>query len=302
MSAHYAAMHWKQPLDKDTGKRRYICIPFNRLPKEKEGDGFDSLDSEVDKRRKWITDNILEKSNEEIVHNPEIMNYLRELGSDLNINAFALNWYREDGSINDEIEEANYLMKRVVDQLSITKADQNPRRIPLYLTSTQFEPDLYGTCALHFMERLHLNPAKQDLFVLRNVVMSPFPTEKNFIGGLMDYLETVITKEVKETIWPRNRPGSYHVNFLMYGTDEIFLDFLTSFHQATQRQQIILSVDLESGKKAQYAQLKTDNPLTEIAWLSDKKEDIKATILKMLAGGHPVLKGAIAVKDKETGE
>lgn len=289
-------------MDKDTGKRRYICIPFNRLPKEKEGNGYDSLDPEVDKRREWITNNILEKSNEEIVEDPKIMDYLRELGSDLNINAFALNWYREDGSINDEIEEANYLMKRVVDQLSITKADQNPQGIPLYLTSTQFEPDLYGTCALHFMKRLHLNPAKQDLFVLRNVVMSPFPTEKNFIGGLMDYLETVITKEVKETLWPRNRPGSYHVNFLMYGTDEIFLDFLTSFHQATQRQQIILSADLDSGKKAQYVQLKTDNPLTEIAWLSDKKEDIKATIIEMLAGKHPILKGSIAVKDKETGE
>ena len=64
------------------------------------------------------------------MHNPEIMVYLRELGSDLNVNAVALNWYREDGSINDEIEEANYLMKRVVDQLSITKADQNRGTFP----------------------------------------------------------------------------------------------------------------------------------------------------------------------------
>jgi len=29
----------------------------------------------------------------------------------------------------------------------------------------------------------------------------------------------------------------------MYGTDELFLDFMASFHQATQRQQIILSAD-----------------------------------------------------------
>lgn len=78
---------------------------------------------------------------------------------------------------------------------------------------------------------------------MRNVVMNPYQTEKNFIGGLMDYLESVIIEKVKSILWPRNRPGNYHINFLMYGTDELFLDFMASFHQATQRQQIILSAD-----------------------------------------------------------
>lgn len=230
------------------------------------------------------------------------MGYLRELGSDLNINAFALNWYREDGKLNDEIEEANYLMKRVVDRLSITEADQNPRKIPLYLTSTQFEPELYGECAQHFMDRLYLTRAQQDLYVLRNVVMSPFPTEKNFISSLMNYFQDVINEEVKNTLWPRNRRGSYNVIFLMRGTDEIFLDFLTGFHQATQRQQIILSADLDSEKKAQYAQLKKDNPLADIAWQSTEKVDIETKVTETLDNKKPTLMGKVAVKDEETGE
>jgi len=39
-----------------------------------------------------------------------------------------------------------------------------------------------------------------DLFVMRNVVMNPYQTEKNFIGGLMDYLESVIIEKVKSIL------------------------------------------------------------------------------------------------------
>lgn len=292
LSAHYAAMHYEEAKFADK-KKHYICIPFNRLPSEKKGSG--SLSSEVDERRKFIRDNILKQPNEKISQNTATMDYLRELGSDLNINAFSLNWYREDGERNHDLEEANYFMKRIVDRLSITSSAGNPRDIPLYLTSTQFSPDLYGECAQHFMKRLDLTPAPQDLFVLRNVVMSPFPTDGGFINDLMVDFETVIEQEVKKS-WERNKRGSHDAVFLLRGTDEIFLDYHTCFHRATQRQQLILSVTIDDPKaRKEYVDLKHKQPW-EIAFKSSSPIDLEDLVKQAGENKKPTIEGFIGMK------
>ena len=256
-------MHYEEAEGREK-KKHYICIPFNRLPLEKQGYG--SLSSKLNERRKIIREKILGKSNEELSKNEKIsenegtMDYIRELGSDLNINTFSLNWYDEEGTLNHDLEEANYFMKRIVDRLSITGSSADPTKIPLYLTSTSFTPELYGECAQHFMKRLDVTPAPQDLFVIRNVVMSPFPTDGTFINHLMEGFETVIEQEVKKS-WERNKRGSYEALFLMRGTDEIFLDYQTSFHRATQRQQLILSATIDDPKaKTEYQAPKNGQP------------------------------------------
>lgn len=82
------------------------------------------------------------------------------------------------------MRRTNYFMQRIVESLSVDSPGDDPTKIPLYLTSTEFSHDLYGECATKFKERLGLEDGKQDLFVLRNVVMSPFLTEKDFIAEL----------------------------------------------------------------------------------------------------------------------
>ncbi|DAA78911.1 TPA_exp: Uncharacterized protein A8136_2696 [Trichophyton benhamiae CBS 112371] len=295
LSAHYAAMHYEEETDPVKKKKHYICIPFNRLPMEHAGYG--SLSPEVNARRKHIQENILEKTNEELMKSKDDMKYLRELGSDLNINAFALNWYREDGTLNDDLEEANYFMKRIVDRLSITSSAGNPREIPLYLTSTQFSKELYGECAQNFMKRLHLAPAAEDLFVLRNVVMSPFPTHKKFICSLMEVFEKVIEEEVKN-VWERNKRGKYQGVFLMRGTDEIFLDYHTSFHQATRRQQIILAAKLDDNEMEEYVELK-ENQSGEIAFQSKDPFDLEGFVEEVKNDKNPTLKGIIGIRQKD---
>ncbi|EIT74353.1 hypothetical protein AO1008_03931 [Aspergillus oryzae 100-8] len=275
LSAWYAAMHVRQPLD-NKGQRRYIIIPFNPLPIEKKG--YHSLDPEVDDRRQVIFDTI---------------------GSDLNINAFAINWYREDGKLNTDLEEANYLMRRVVNRLSITKSSGNPSKIPLFLTSTQFEPALYGQCAQNFMQRLGLNACAQDLWVVRNVVMSPFPTDQDFIRKIMEKLEEVIIDEVK---WcrKRNDPKSREIEFLLRGTDEVFLDFQTSFHAATQRQQIILAANLEPTVKATYIGLKSQNRECDFSFKSNKPQDLEGLIRSISEGTKEKVAGHIEVRGTKT--
>jgi hypothetical protein len=158
---------------------------------------------EAEKRR--IRREIVEKTNARIVADDQkrpdhlkAMKLMRELGSDLNINAFALNFRHDDGTLNDDIEEANYLMQRVVERLSVDSPTDDPTKIPLYLTSTEFSNEDYGHCKDHFQKRLGLPPdSPQNLMVLRNVVMSPFPTDGNFTNELARILKEVIIEETQ---------------------------------------------------------------------------------------------------------
>ncbi|KAE8143547.1 pyridoxal phosphate-dependent transferase [Aspergillus pseudotamarii] len=307
LSAWYAAMHIRQDFKEDAWEfrdldydnkvhkhRYYIVIPFNPLAVEKE-EGVHSLSKRAEERRRDIYTDLIDKDNAQVSKNEQSMTWLRKLGSDLNINAFTINWYREDGQLNTDLEEANYLMRRVVNRLSITTTRGNPNEVPLFLTSTQFEPALYGQCAQNFMSRLGLTPCAQDLWVLRNVVMSPFPTDKGFINKIMELFEDIIIDEVR---WCRKRNSlkDKHVEFLLRGTDEVFLDFQTSFHAATQRQQILLAAKLESTVQGRYITLKAEHSECDFVFTSDATQNIEGLIKRMEQGESPEIAGHIKLR------
>ena len=186
---------------KDTS---FIVVPFNLLPSEKVKG---STPQKVEEERQKIRDHILDKSNKELVEadaqkpdNDKAMVLLRAIGSDLNINAFALNFRYSNGTMNRDVEEANYLNRRVVERLSVDSPHDDPTSMEFFLTSTEFTQSLYGKCADTFKRRLELEVDQTDLFVLRNVIMSPFPTEGNFIGKMVDVFRKVVEEEVEVRI------------------------------------------------------------------------------------------------------
>lgn len=187
----------------------YVCVPLNLLPAERKAlqdpnNTPESYDKAVNEEKQKIRDRILNKSNQQIIDedadrspDDKAMVLLRALGSDLNINAFALNFRHSDGTLNDDVEEANYLNRRVVEALSVDSPEDDPTKIPFYLTSTEFEHELYGECARHFKKRLGLAQDELSLMVLRNVLMTPFPTEGNFIDKMVGIFQEVIEREVE---------------------------------------------------------------------------------------------------------
>lgn len=55
----------------------------------------------------------------------------------------------------------------------------------------------YSECAQHFKKRLGLYQDDVDLVVMRNVVMSPWPTDGNFIAKLIGEFRKVLEEEVE---------------------------------------------------------------------------------------------------------
>ncbi len=179
----------------------FVVMPLNELPSDVEPG---STPEKVETERQKIRDQVLQKINQEIVsedeHRPEedkALTLLRALGSDLNINAFSTVWRYVDGKLNTEVEEANYFNLRVIQRLSVDSPEDDPTEIPFYLTSTTCELEQYGECAQHFKKRLGLYVDKEDLVVMRNVVMSPWPTDGNFIARLVEEFKRVLNEEVK---------------------------------------------------------------------------------------------------------
>ena len=184
-----------------TKETSFVVVPFNMLPSESR-DG--ATPEDVEEERQKIRDRILLKSNQELMDedakrpdDDKAIKLLRALGSDLNINAFACNFRLSDGTLNQDVEEANYLNKRIVERLSVDEPGDDPTTIPFFLTSTEFTQTLYGDCSTNFKKRLGLTPSNLDLFVLRNVVMSPFQTERKFISNLARVFQTVVEEEVE---------------------------------------------------------------------------------------------------------
>jgi glutamate/tyrosine decarboxylase-like PLP-dependent enzyme len=268
-------------------KDHFICVPFNELPSELDPD---STPEKVEAEKERIRIQVLNKTNAEIItedaSRPEslkAMTLLRELGSDLNINAFALNFTDKQGKLNDDVEEANYLMQRVIEALSVDSPNDDPTKIPLYLTSTEFSDELYGDCKKHYMKRLGLQESTQDLMVLRNVVMSPFPTDSNFISQLAGIFKDTVEKET-EIVRKRNELGEDFHSFLIQGIEDIYLIHLPMFHVANHRQQLIVSADFDNAdqkSRDKYVSMRRTNPSEPMILVTQRKTWLK----KIVANG-----------------
>lgn len=63
------------------------------------------------------------------------------------------------------------------------------------------------TAVQHFKKRLGLHPDNVDLTVLRNVVMSPWPTDGNFLVRLGQEFKSVLKEEVEVSAYDFHNVG-----------------------------------------------------------------------------------------------
>ncbi|KAF8252058.1 PLP-dependent transferase [Wilcoxina mikolae CBS 423.85] len=120
MAAHWATM--------STATTPYIVVPLPRLPAEKARDDaaesgvppseLSAFDSAIETQKQLIRDTILGQPNEVLLSSATAMSLLEQLGSDLNVNAFAANFRLSPTTVNDDIYAANFLNQRILSRLS----------------------------------------------------------------------------------------------------------------------------------------------------------------------------------------
>ncbi|KAH8099817.1 pyridoxal phosphate-dependent transferase [Cristinia sonorae] len=262
MYAHLATM--------STSTSEFIVRPLNLLPAEMHG-----TPEEIEAQKNLIREKVLSVSNRELVNDADTWKLVVDMGSDLSINAFAVNFKIGD-TVNEDIVEANYLNKRIFEALSITDANSD-RKPDLILTSTVLSHKSYGKCLTALKDRLGLK-GDQDLYTLVNVVMSPWPTATGLTTSVAQSLQDTIIKEREVSVLRNMLTDDFHA-FVLQGTDEMFAVHLAMFNLENHRMQLIITGTLSSDMKGTYTQARESNPDTVYLLV----HDTATTLSKILA-------------------
>lgn len=167
----------------------FKAVPVPRLPSERTG-------GDIAAERKKVAELIDRRTGDDIRNDPAAMALLKEIGPDQNILAYAFNFYRDDGSLNPDLEDANRLNRAIYDRLSIDPGD-DIYGYPLVVSTTDFDETAYGTAFIaDFKRRLGVSGSSGGIVtVIRSVVMDPWVTE-TAEGSFIDVLERELRKAV----------------------------------------------------------------------------------------------------------
>jgi glutamate/tyrosine decarboxylase-like PLP-dependent enzyme len=171
----------------------FVTVPLPRLPAERRGEDPAS-------ELRFLKERIVGRSNEEIANDPEALAFLREIGPDENILAYAFNFRTSDGRMNSSLEEANRLNKAIYERLSINPGE-DIYGYDLIVSTTDLDIDHYGELFMQsFKQRLGVEGSPgRKITILRSVVMDPWITETSK-GSFLDVLETEFRKAVMAAI------------------------------------------------------------------------------------------------------
>jgi hypothetical protein len=184
MYGHWATISLDHP--------KLHIVPFRLLPSEMDAN---TTAEKVVEERRYIRDVLLKRTRAELANDPKACALMRQMGSDLVVNMFACN-FLVDGSINQDISEANYLNARIYDRLSLKSMTEKLEDKKAIIMSSVLSQKEYGACLTKFKNRLGLR-GKEDLYVLVNVSMSPFISSSNFEQVLEDVFRKVAEEEVE---------------------------------------------------------------------------------------------------------
>ena len=124
--------------------RRFRLVPFEMLPAEREGLPPEKIEAE----RRWLRETVVETTNQGLLarigNDSAFAKMFRDLGSDQVIVAFALNALDKEGKPNLSLTCANTFNQAVFERCSMTVPTADLSKVGLFLTSSTFDPAIYG--------------------------------------------------------------------------------------------------------------------------------------------------------------
>ena len=167
---------------------RFGITLFNRTPAERRRATGRVLNAERAMLRRFAE---LDNAGlEELLHGDKGARELfRQIGSDQVILAFALNPKLPDGSPNPDLARANALNERVFTRCSVIEPRADLNELELILTSSRFDPAIYGQGFVdRFCRRMGVvAPPREGVDFLISTTMDPWTTE----AGGTDFLVVI---------------------------------------------------------------------------------------------------------------
>lgn len=178
----------------------FTVTPFQRLPAEAAG----KSPAEVRKQYGYVRDEIVPRTNEQLLNDPKAMKLFRELGSDQIIIAYSFNFKHTDGKLNRDAVLANELNNDIFATLSLQRfGGAYVPTVPMFVTSSEFEPQTYGQAFVdEFARRLGVDARRgQSISFLVTTTMDPWLTdtsEGSFIPTLISVLQETVETSIEK--------------------------------------------------------------------------------------------------------
>ena len=242
----------------------FIVEMYSRIPKNI----IDALGG-VANTKTFLRQRIVDASNEDILSNPKLLEILRNVGPDLSINAFAINFKDQNGALNTSIETANKIMNLLFQDLDMAYMinSDNPiqklgvQRKPLFFTSSEFETNAYGKSVGDLKARLGFDPMSDvPLSFLVNTVLDPWQTGVRFTKTIQQILRASILRSIGSVT---DQPDTH--GFLCIHNEEtgsLFWHHFPMFHATPHQYQVTVVADFvsEADRKAYFDAAKKPPP------------------------------------------
>ena len=177
----------------------FIVIPVQQIPAERKGKSLAKIDAQLE----YIKKHIVKKENNDLLQDSKAMSLLRKLGSDQIIITYAFNFKDKDGQLNTDPAQANAFNHEIFSRLSLSPDSDDVQKTPLIITTSEFDPDVYGHEFVRtFMRRLGVS---QDELItmdfISSTTMCPWLTatrDGNFIPALIKVFRETILQVVQD--------------------------------------------------------------------------------------------------------
>lgn len=179
-----------------TDRYKFCILPLIQLPPR-----IESSDSSItpfccrEEMIDYIKENIIDQSIESIAEKPRAMLLLQNIGSDVLMNSFVVNFSNKEG-MNTDYSLMNELNENLFEKFSFSpdRLDYKPDYVLMMNTLSSSQ---YGSAFKHIKEGWHLNVKDREdykLNVLVNTILQPWPNTPEFIRNVMDtFTEGVIS-------------------------------------------------------------------------------------------------------------
>jgi len=174
-----------------TGDYEFSILPLIDLPlsittsetdKSKLFDGQDAM-------MEHIQDNVINRSISEIASNEKTMRLLQNIGSDVLMNTFIVN-FKKDGVMNTDCKLMNELNENIFKMFSFVQKTKEGEEVyqPKYvLMMNTLSSGQYGDAFRHIEKKWSLETAEDyKLNVLVNTILQPWPNTPLFIKKVME--------------------------------------------------------------------------------------------------------------------
>ncbi|KAH7924193.1 PLP-dependent transferase [Leucogyrophana mollusca] len=233
---------------------RVTVTPFIMLPTELEG----KAEVEIAAETQAIFDAIVGRSDDEILSNPEARDLIQKIGPELVVQSFAVNFRRADGTLNEDIVEANALNTRIHGKFSLQRPEDCIHDLDLFVGSSLLVPEKYGASLVHFKKRIGL-VGDGPVFVLRFVTMSPYPCPADTTAKIANLVQKAAEEEAEKALRRSTVIPSLH-SFVMHGEERLFMTYSASFNIASHQYQLAITGDMSEAERRAYIVVRKQHP------------------------------------------